>query len=83
MILAIYVDDLFITGTNLNMNKSFKLETSKNFEILDLGRLTYYLDLEVKQEESKITINQEAYAQRIKKEVGLHDYNPTHIPINC
>ncbi|XP_023743997.1 secreted RxLR effector protein 161-like [Lactuca sativa] len=52
---------------------------SKNFEMSDLQRLTYYLGIEVKQEESGITINQEAYDQHILKEVGLHDCNPTHI----
>ncbi|KAI3506207.1 hypothetical protein L1887_28563 [Cichorium endivia] len=81
LILAIYVDDLFVTGTNLNMIKRFKLEMSKNLEMSDLGRLTYYLGIEVKQEESGITINQEAYARRILKEAGLQDCNPTHIPM--
>ncbi|XP_023729900.1 secreted RxLR effector protein 161-like [Lactuca sativa] len=79
--LAIYVDDLFVTSTNLSMIKRFKLEMSTNFEMSDLGRLTYYLGIEVKQEELGITINQEAYAQRILKEAGLHDCNPTHIPM--
>jgi len=82
LILAIYVDDLFVTGTNLNMIKRFKFEMSKNFEMSDLGRLTYYLGIEVKQEESGITINQEAYARRILKEAGLHNCNPTHIPMD-
>ena len=81
LILAIYVDDLFVTCTNLNMIKRFKLEMSKNFEISDLERLTCYIGIEVKQEESGITINQEAYARRILKEAGLHDCNPTQIPM--
>ncbi|KAL7612762.1 hypothetical protein Lser_V15G07477 [Lactuca serriola] len=79
LILAIYVDDLFVMGTSLSMIKRFKMEMSKNFEMLDLGRLTCYLGIEVKHEESGITINQEAYAQRILKEAGLHDCNLTHI----
>ncbi|XP_024963432.1 uncharacterized protein LOC112503673 [Cynara cardunculus var. scolymus] len=54
---------------------------SKRFEMSDLGRLTYYLGTEVKQEESGITINQEAYARRILKEVCLNDCNSTHIPM--
>ncbi|KAJ9541813.1 hypothetical protein OSB04_028319 [Centaurea solstitialis] len=83
LILAIYVEDLFVTGTNLNMIKRFKSEMSMNFEMSDLGRLTYYLGIEVKQEESGITINQEAYARHILKEVGLEDCNPTHIPLEA
>ena len=81
LILAIYVDDLFVTGTNLSMIERFKFEMSKNFEMSDLGKLTYYLGIEVKQEKSGITINQEAYARHILEEAGLEDCNPTHIPM--
>ena len=55
---------------------------SKNFEMSDLGKLTYYLGIEVKQEETKITIKQGAYAQIILKEAGLLDCNPTHVPMD-
>ena len=58
------------------------MEMSKNFEMSDLGKLTYYLGIEVKQEESGITINQEAYARRILKEAGMENCNPTHIPMD-
>lgn len=53
----------------------------KNFEMLDLGKITYYLGIEVKQKETGITISQKAYAYCILNEVGLHDCNPTHIPM--
>lgn len=47
--------------------------------------LAVYVDdlfgIEVKQEETRITISEEAYAQCILKEVCLHDCNPTHIPM--
>lgn len=57
LFLAVYVDDLFVTGTCLSMIRRFKIEMSKNFDILDLGKSTYYLGIEVKQEEIGITIS--------------------------
>lgn len=45
LIIAVYVDDLFVTGTNLNLIDEFKKEMASKFEMSDLGRLTYYLDI--------------------------------------
>ena len=43
LILAIYVDNLFVLGTSLSIIKRFKMEMLKSFEVSDLGRLIYYL----------------------------------------
>lgn len=45
LIVAIYVDDLFITGNSLKAIKGFKEAMSTKFEMLDLGLLTYYLGI--------------------------------------
>ena len=81
LIVAIYVDDLFVTGNSRKEITDFKRNMSKNFEMSDLGLLTYYLGLEVKQSPDCITITQEAYAQRILKEAAMDDCNPTWIPM--
>ena len=47
LIIAIYVDDIFVTGNSLKMIKQFKEEMSKKFKMLDLGKLAYYLSIEV------------------------------------
>ena len=54
---------------------------SRQFEMSDLGRLMYYLGIEVKQSSKGIEIKQEAYAQRILVEAGMDTCNPTHIPM--
>lgn len=46
-LIAIYVDDLFVTETNVKVIDVFKREMSSKFEMSDLGRLTYYLGIEV------------------------------------
>lgn len=81
LIIAIYVDDLFVTGNSTKIIKEFKASMSKQFEMSDLGLLTYYLGIEVKQSSTGIIIKQEAYARRILEEAGLADCNPNSIPM--
>ncbi|XP_035838288.1 secreted RxLR effector protein 161-like [Helianthus annuus] len=48
----------------------------------DLGKLTYYLGIEVSQSKDGIKIKQEAYAKKILTEAGMINYNPTSVPID-
>jgi hypothetical protein len=64
-LLAVYVDDLFVTGTSLGIIQEFKHGMSAKFEMSDLGRLTYYLEIEVNQISSGISISQEGYARKV------------------
>ncbi|KAG7582890.1 Reverse transcriptase RNA-dependent DNA polymerase [Arabidopsis suecica] len=54
---------------------------SSKFEMSDLGKLTYYLGIEVHQGEDGIDIKQEGYASRILREASLESCNPTLIPM--
>ena len=47
LIVGVYVDDLIITGGDMEVLKRFKREMSKNFKMSDLGVLNYYLGIEV------------------------------------
>ena len=42
-----YVDDLIITGGDMEVPGRFKRDISKNFKMSDLGLLSYYLGIEV------------------------------------
>ena len=81
LIVAIYVDDLFITGNSLRSIMEFKASMSKKFEMSDLGKLTYYLGIEVRQGADGIEIKQEAYARRILEEARMDVCNSTEIPM--
>ncbi|KAJ9542464.1 hypothetical protein OSB04_028970 [Centaurea solstitialis] len=47
LILAVYVDDLFVTGTSPHIIDEFKKDMATKFEMSDLEKLTYYLGIEV------------------------------------
>ncbi|CAA0357000.1 unnamed protein product [Arabidopsis thaliana] len=80
-VIAVYVDDLFVTGTSLDVINKFKQEMSSNFDMSDLGKLTYYLGIEVTQHKEGIILNQTRYAQKILEEAGMKDCNPVHTPM--
>lgn len=43
LIVAVYVDDLLVTGTNAAVIRKFKDKMSESFDMSDLGTLSYYL----------------------------------------
>ena len=47
LIVGVYVNDLIITGGDMDVCRRFKREMSKNFKMSDLGVLSYYLGIEV------------------------------------
>lgn len=81
LVIAVYVDDLLVTGTSLEVINKFKEEMASKFEMSDLGKLTYYLGIEVSQHSEGITLNQNRYALKILEEAGMKDCNPVHTPM--
>lgn len=82
LLVAVYVDDLLVTGTSLEMIDEFKKGMAAKFEMSDLGKLTYYLGIEVDQHSEGITLRQESYANKILEETGMQDCNAVHVPFD-
>ncbi|GKE34574.1 uncharacterized mitochondrial protein-like protein [Tanacetum coccineum] len=76
IIVAVNVDNLFVTGTSLDLINEFKKIMLSQFEISDLSELAYYLGIEVSQEKDYVEIKQERYAMKILKEAGMEDCKP-------
>jgi len=53
----------------------------RTFNMSDLGLLSYYLGMEVKQKPGEITICQRAYAAKIVDQCGMTDCNPVDTPM--
>lgn len=82
LIVAVYVDDLLVTGSNVKMIIEFKEQMATKFEMSDLGRLTYYLGIEVLQTNGCIMLRQERYAIKILEEAGLSECNASQVPMD-
>ncbi|KAD0338797.1 hypothetical protein E3N88_44430 [Mikania micrantha] len=81
LLVGIYVDDLIVTGTSIELIERFKRQMERRFEMSDLGPLSYYLGLEVIQEEDGIKIKQSGYAKKILQQEGMWECNPTKYPM--
>lgn len=83
LLIGVYVDDLFVSGTSVKVIEEFKKEMASKFEMSDLGRLTYYLGIEVCQTNEGITLKQSRYAQKILEEAGMAECNLVHTPMEA
>ncbi len=81
LILGVYVDDLIITGACLDEIGRFKAQMQKLFSMSDLGKLSYYLGMEVQQSEEGVTVCQTAYVNKILEKSGMTGCNPTEVPM--
>ena len=81
LVAVVYVDDLLVTGSSDKDIIEFKQEMASKFEMSDLGKLTYYLGIEVVQYEGGIILKQDKYARKILEETGMSLCNLTHVPL--
>jgi hypothetical protein len=81
LLVGVYVDDLVISGPSVNDIKQFKQEMQKKFSMSDLGLLSYYLGIEVKQSSKGITLCQSGYTAKILKSMGMFSCNPCATPM--
>lgn len=81
VVVGVYVDDLIITGANPVVVEVFKEEMRQAFRMSDLGLLSFYLGIEVKQSRDTITLGQAAYARKLLEKAGLENCNPCSTPM--
>ncbi|KAK2973292.1 hypothetical protein RJ640_029742 [Escallonia rubra] len=65
------------------MFEDFKKAVAHEFEMSDMGLMSYYLGIEVKQMEDRIFISPEAYAKEVLKKFNMFDCNPVNTPMEC
>ncbi|KAL0401015.1 UNVERIFIED_CONTAM: Copia protein [Sesamum latifolium] len=65
------------------MFDDFKRAMAKEFEMTDIGLMSYYLGIEVKQRDDRIFISQEGYAKKILKKFEMENCMPVSTPVEC
>lgn len=81
LIVGVYVDDLLITGSNKNEVEEFKSQMNTQFEMSNLGLLSFYPGIEVNQTEEFTTLKQSAYARKLLEKSGISSCNPCKFPM--
>ena len=80
LVIVLYVDDLLITGSNMQFINHFKKAIGDRFKMKDLGELRWMLGMEIvhNKMEPSVTINQTAYLEQILER--FHISAATHAP---
>ena len=66
--LLVYVDDIIVTGNDEKEKHELKQKLVKEFEIKELGKLKYFLGIEVTYSTQGIFISQQKYVTDLLRE---------------
>ena len=80
-IVLVYVDDLIITGDDVEEIFRTKENLSVRFQMKELGQLKHFLGLEVDQTKEWIFLCQQKYAKDLLKKFGMLEYKPISTPM--
>ncbi|XP_035842124.1 uncharacterized protein LOC110922450 [Helianthus annuus] len=81
VILLVYVDDIVLAGNDVNEMGKVKKLLSDSFKIKDLGKLKYFLGIEVLYDKDDVCLNQRKYCLELLNEFGLLGCKPVSTPI--
>ncbi|GJU67257.1 ribonuclease H-like domain-containing protein [Tanacetum coccineum] len=81
MVLLVYVDDIIITGNNVDEIEKFKKYLNSKFMIKDLGKLKYFLGIEVIDTDRGLCLSQRKYCLDLLSDFGLLACKPSATPL--
>lgn len=79
---AVYVDDVLITSTDLEEINALKAFLHETFKIKDLRRLHYFLGLEVLYKDDGVLISQRKFTMDLRKEFDCTKYSSMISPLD-
>ena len=79
--LIVYVDDMIVTGNDLEERKTLQEHLAREFEMKDLGELKYFLGIEVSRSKKGIFLSQRKYALDLLNETGMTTCSPASTPM--
>ena len=80
LLVLIWVDDLIVSGSDLNVVNSFKVKFGSTFKIKDLGVLHWFLGIQFKISKYVISMNQSQYIHNILVRFNELDSKPRSLP---
>jgi len=81
LIVSLYVDDLLVTGDDIQEIDKFKMSMLQVFEMTDLGVMNYFLGMEVHQSNDGIFISQRKYGMDLLRKFKMESCNPVATPL--
>ena len=80
--LIVYVDNIIITGNDHDGIQRSKQHLFGHFQTKDLGKLKYFLRIEIAQSKSNVGMNQRNYALEILEETSMLECKPVDTPMD-
>jgi len=80
-IVEVYVDDIIFGSNDDRLSKNFSTNMQSEFEMSLLGELTYFLGLQISQQEKGIFICQAKYIKEMLKKFKMEDCKPVLTPM--
>ena len=82
--LVLYVDDILIASSDMQLLQETKALLSLNFEMKDLGEAHYVLGIEITRDRVKklLGISQKGYIERVLARFNMEDCNCADVPVN-
>jgi hypothetical protein len=80
-ICQIYIDDIIFGSTNEDFCKEFREMMFREFEMSTIGKLSFFLGLQIKQLKEDTFVCQSKYVKDILKKFGMEDPKPIKTPM--
>ncbi|XP_015168574.1 uncharacterized protein [Solanum tuberosum] len=77
----VYVDDIIFGTTTNPLCKEFTALMSSEFEMIMMGELTFFLELQIKQSPQGTSIYQEKYIKELLKKFSMKEAKIIHTPM--
>nr|GFD24313.1 putative ribonuclease H-like domain-containing protein [Tanacetum cinerariifolium] len=83
LLVLIYVDDIIFGATNKALCQSFEKLMKDKFQMSSMGKLTFFLGLQVKQKKDGIFISKDKYIAEILRKFKLSEEKSASTPIDA
>jgi len=81
-LLLVYVDDIIVTGYNVENTHRITALLDQRFKLKNLGNLNYFLGFEIARGNKGIILSQRKYTIDLLSKTGMLNCSPVSIPMN-
>ena len=82
VIISLYIDDMLIFCTCMNVVSSTKCCLASKFDMKDMGKTRVILSIKIIKRDNDILLTKEHYVEKLLKKLGHFDVTPVNIPYN-
>ncbi|XP_039128913.1 uncharacterized mitochondrial protein AtMg00810-like [Dioscorea cayenensis subsp. rotundata] len=81
LLISLYVDDIIYTSSSSVLLAQFKIDMMNTFKMTDLGLMSYFLGIEVKQNSEGFFISQQKYIEDLLVHMNMKLCKPVSTPL--